>query len=197
MINHRLKPQAKLKSQTSRHGVKPSLQGQQGAVLVFGLVLLLAITVLGSGGIQSVMLEEKMNANQINEQLAFHGADTALTTCESFIRDSQIDDLINSDTISNLDTLGDNRTQPAQNFWATAQANQDVDLNDTNDPNALNFNPGCVTELIGEANSNLSFESQTSGAGTDATKKIYYRVTAFSQGRSANSSVILETIYAR
>lgn len=172
---------------------------QRGAILVFGLVLLLAITVLGSTGIQNVMLEEKMNANQLNQQLAFHGADTALLECENFIRSNSIITLTNAATIAELNDYDTNsgRWWSDDAFWGDkTQSAADLQKSNTN-PSGLSSSPACVTEFIDSAGSSQNWDTQIAGTGFDATEQLYYRVTSFSSGASAKSESVLETIFVK
>ena len=172
---------------------------QRGAILVFGLVLLLVITVLGSTGIQNVMLEEKMNANQLNQQLAFHGADTALLECENFIRANSVIALTEAASIVELndynlntgqwwsdDSFWDDKTQTAANLQKS-----------TTNPSGLSSTPACVTEFIHSAGSSQDWETQIAGAGFDATERLYYRITAYANGASEKSSAVIETVYVK
>ena len=172
---------------------------QRGAILVFGLVLLLAITVLGSTGIQNVMLEEKMNANQLNQQLAFHGADTALLECENFIRANSIVALTSAATIAELNDYDTNSGNwwSDEGFWDDkTQTNANLQKSNAN-PSGLSSTPACVTEFIDSAGSSQDWETQIAGAGFDATEQLYYRVTSFSSGASAKSESVLETIFVK
>lgn len=60
-------------------------QSQSGAVLVVSLVILLVITLLGVGSLESTTLEMKMAVNNQNRQTAFQAAEAALTVAENDI----------------------------------------------------------------------------------------------------------------
>ncbi len=178
---------------------QPRMHRQRGAILVFGLVLLLAITMLGSSGIQNVMLEEKMNTNQINKQMAFHGADTVLLECENTIRDTSVISLVAADAIADL---GDFDVESGDwwsdhGFWDNQTPSSAALQKTTANPSGLNSQPACSTEFIGSAGTSQNWDTQVAGTGFDATEKLYYRVTAFSTGRSNKSTSVLETIYAK
>jgi type IV pilus assembly protein PilX len=51
---------------------------QRGAALVIGLVLLLALTLLGIAGVDTAALELRMTGNEQAQQLAFQAAETGL-----------------------------------------------------------------------------------------------------------------------
>jgi len=175
------------------------IRHQHGTILVFGLVLLLAITVLASSGIQNVMLEEKMNANQLNQQLAFHGADTALLECENFIGASSISTLTSAPDIVDVNDydLGPGQWWSDDRFWDDKTlASADLVRSDAN-PAGLSSQPACVTEFIDSTSTSLNYQAQIAGAGYDATQRLYYRVTAYANGASEKTSAVIETIYVK
>lgn len=53
-------------------------QGQRGAALVIGLILLLVLTVLAVSGVLMSTLELRMAGNQQQQERAFQAADTAI-----------------------------------------------------------------------------------------------------------------------
>ncbi|MEE9397870.1 MAG: PilX N-terminal domain-containing pilus assembly protein, partial [Methylococcales bacterium] len=55
-----------------------SRSNQQGAVLVVGLVTLLVLTLLGITGMRTSIMEEKMSANLISQNIALQAADSCL-----------------------------------------------------------------------------------------------------------------------
>ena len=54
---------------------------QQGAVLLIGLIMLLILTVIGTSGITTVTMEEKMVSNMQDDTRSYEGAETALANC--------------------------------------------------------------------------------------------------------------------
>lgn len=74
------------------HGVLPpasigaNLAHQSGAVLVISLIMLLLLTLIGTTGVQSSSLEEKMAGNMRQRNLAFQAAEAALRDAEKFIQ---------------------------------------------------------------------------------------------------------------
>lgn len=57
--------------------------GQQGAVLLISLIILLIVTLIGTTALQTITLEEKMTANIRDYNIAFQGAEAALRRGES------------------------------------------------------------------------------------------------------------------
>ncbi len=64
-----------------------SLQNQRGAVLVISLVMLLVVTLLGVGALETAVFQERMAANAQNKNVAFQ--DTA-SLLEEILRDENI-----------------------------------------------------------------------------------------------------------
>jgi type IV pilus assembly protein PilX len=58
---------------------------QRGAVFIVSLVILLIITMLAVGGMQSSLLEEKMAGNVSDRNLAFQSTESAVREAEVFI----------------------------------------------------------------------------------------------------------------
>ncbi|MFZ1642730.1 MAG: PilX N-terminal domain-containing pilus assembly protein [Candidatus Contendobacter sp.] len=61
----------------------PARQG--GAALVVGLILLVVITLVGVGAMQSTTLQEKMAGNLRDSNLSFQAAEVALRNCENIL----------------------------------------------------------------------------------------------------------------
>jgi Tfp pilus assembly protein PilX len=59
---------------------------QRGAALVVGLVLLVVITLVGVGAMQTTTLQEKMAGNLRDSNLSFQAAEAALRHCEGILR---------------------------------------------------------------------------------------------------------------
>lgn len=58
---------------------------QSGAALVVGLVLLVVITLVGVGAMQTTTLQEKMAGNLRDSNLAFQASEAALRDCEAVL----------------------------------------------------------------------------------------------------------------
>lgn len=68
----------------------PCLRGQRGAILIIALLVLLILTVLGVGGMQSTILEERMAGNLRDRNLAFQAAEAALREAEHVVSGAAI-----------------------------------------------------------------------------------------------------------
>ncbi len=68
-----------------------SLHKQNGAVLLVSLIILVIMTVIGTSGITSVTLEERMVSNMYDDNLSFQAGETGLRDCEDYISQLGID----------------------------------------------------------------------------------------------------------
>ncbi len=62
-----------------------SIRHQNGAVLVFCLVFLTVLTLMGTSGMESTTLEERMSANMVDHEAAFAAAESALQAGEAWL----------------------------------------------------------------------------------------------------------------
>jgi len=64
---------------TGKHGK------QRGAILVFCLVFLAILTVMGTSGMETTILEERMSSNMRDYNMAFQSAESALKNAEAWL----------------------------------------------------------------------------------------------------------------
>jgi len=63
--------------------IEPRNPYQSGVVLIISLIMLLLLTLIGTTGMQSTSLEEKMAGNMRDKNLAFQAAESALKAAEA------------------------------------------------------------------------------------------------------------------
>ena len=177
---------------------------QTGAVLAIGLVVLLVLTLLGTGSINSVRMEEKMTANVQSLGMAFEGAEAALVQGETDIRVMSLEDIQDRQIpVNDLATVDDEGN--LSRWW------EDFSIWDGSGQDGLNAHdsflgsgsstvgvvqdPSYVIEYIGRASPSLEF-SDAVLTEAPATRRVY-RVTAFSYGADTRSSAVVESIYAK
>ncbi|MBU2863874.1 hypothetical protein KO489_08495 [Reinekea forsetii] len=180
---------------------KKSPKQQGGAVLIVALSLLVILTILGISVMESSVIEERMAGNNLDYNLAFQSAESALREGEQWIaqRNSRPDtvNLPDEEVVLNLNALG-NAWWRNQNtaWWIT-------DNNANGNPNTNTFEPagGAMGEL-----SNLprfiieEYDIVCDGAVNDPNAsacKVIYRITARGWGRSPSSTVLLQSLYAK
>lgn len=64
-----------------------AIEGQQGAVLLLSMVLMLALTVIGVSSMQGTIFDEKMAGNSRDVNLAFQAAESGLRNGELWLFD--------------------------------------------------------------------------------------------------------------
>lgn len=162
---------------------KPS--AQQGVVLIVGLVMLLLMTLIGTTGMQSTSLEEKMAGNMRDRNLAFQAAESALAAGENYL-----------ETVGNLSAIDFCKKSEGRYDHVTAACTA------IDDPvwEQIDWDDGDSIEFTGEL-SNLSAPPRyiiedmgLVACGTPPCKK-NYRITARATGGSVDAVVILQSIY--
>ncbi len=96
-----------------------TLHKQNGAVLLVSLIILLIMTVIGTSGITSVTMEERMVSNMYDDNLSFQASETGLRDCEDNVARQNIDpklSLIPVD-IGILDGTAEGSWTGSTGFW--------------------------------------------------------------------------------
>lgn len=164
-----------------------SRRAQRGVVLVISLLLLLVLTLIGVAATRSTTLEERMTANQRDQNVAFEAAEAALRDGESVLQGATPGQFNNTNGMYN--------TAPDYTLaatWDPAQTNS-VAYSGTN---AAEWN---ITPryYIVETNQTAAATGQTLAADAATTGATIYSVIARGVGLSGNSIVILESDYKR
>jgi type IV pilus assembly protein PilX len=186
-----------------KHPVKKALTrtygkplAQQGIVLIVSLIMLLLLTLIGTTGMQTTSLEEKMAGNMRDRNLAFQAAESALTAGEQYLVNVAI---FPTPFCTSTDGRANGRYKPMDK-----DCNGVTDLDANNKPIQLWDNTvwdsGASVALTG-AMSNLSanpryiIEDMSCPTPPCAAGTHSYRVTARASGGSADTVVILQSIY--
>lgn len=173
---------------------------QRGAVLVVSMLLLLVMTLLALSMSQTTQLDERMAGNSRDYELAFQGAESALRASEAALMTATEE----SDGCGAPDS--DRVTCPVLQQGAVAKANVDLREADvawwnaksqifgTNaqDIAGLHADPNLVIERAGRAN----IGGMGIGGPDIPQVRTFYRVTAHSFGKGANTRVINESVVA-
>ena len=177
--------------------------GERGAVLAIGLVVLLALTLIGTSSINSVRLDERMTMNAQNRSMAFQGAEAGLIQCETDIQVATADLLsaqyslneFAGDTGSGSSGGATTRWWDDPAFWDDKRSRLSaVESFASTDTLGLAEEPACVIEYVGSATPSLEFSEAVATLST-ASKNVY-RITAFSYGANKKTYAVVEGIYA-
>lgn len=173
---------------------------ERGAVLAIGLVVLLALTLIGTSSINGVRLDERMTMNAQNRNMAFQGAEAGLIQCETDIQVAGADlssaqyNLNAFSDVSSTGTIG-GRWWDDPSFWDDKRGRlAPFESFSSTDTLGLADEPACVIEYIGSATPSLEFSEAVATEST-AGKNVY-RITAFSYGANKKTYAVVEGIYA-
>lgn len=178
--------------------LRPRRTGRQrGAVLVGALLFLMLLTVLGTTGVVSTTLQERMASNARNRDLAFQATEHALKDANAWLQTqtkATMRDYISADGVDLI--AGDG-----------IRANGESHPNDTDYwRNTFNWNSADLLTPVGTSLGAIAdqpkyvIERLPPVADCDLAKPgnqpcDHYRVTARGLGGSAESVVILQTLY--
>jgi type IV pilus assembly protein PilX len=159
---------------------------QKGSALLVSLIMLLLITLVAVGGMQSSILQEKMTGNMRDRDLAFQAAEAALREAES-------------STLSNSNAV----------YGASANGLYQANSLNLPDWSARNMDEGNGSIVYGADFQGVVAQPEyfierlpiecifgcSLGAGGPAQTAPFYRITARGFGGSANTVVVLSSVY--
>lgn len=164
---------------------------QQGIVLVMGLVMLLLLMIIGTSGMKTTIMEEKMAGNTRMNNLVFQAAESALLAAEAKLKPANPSDMptftqagtggyYSSDTSVNV---ADGELKKAS-FWTS----NPVGTSTVNNLGSSIATPQFIIQYLG-----MKCFKATCGS-SDSMKA--YQITVRAASTSANNVVILQSIYA-
>ena len=146
-------------------------ENQRGSVLIISLVMLLLISLVGLGSMQGTVLQERMSSNLQDRNIAFQAAERALRAGENWVRGS-VAVAANQPLL-----LSPENWDGAAGVGATPVVTGDGQLSAEPD-----YQAGWLTDFC-------------PGVTVPPTCFERFAVTSRAQGGSANSVVILQTVY--
>ena len=164
-------------------------KSQRGVVLVISLLLLLVLTLIGLAATRSTTLEERMTANQRDQDVAFQAAEAALRDGESALQSAAPGQFNNTNGYYDSSSTV---TYTDQSVW------------DSSTTNSIVYS-GTLTPAPSEAPRYYLVQSASSGpsngtslaADAPTTTPTVYLVFAKGYGLSPNTVVYLESAYQR
>lgn len=177
-----MKPTSQPKKIPSLNYGKPS--AQQGVVLIVGLVLLLLMTLIGTTGMQSTSLEEKMAGNMRDRNLAFQAAESALAAGENYLETvATIPSPFCDKSEGRYDRTTPDCAAIADPVWEEIDWDDGDSVEYTGELSNLSAPPRYIIE-------DMSCTTPPCAAGTHN-----YRITARATGGSVDAVVILQSVY--
>lgn len=168
---------------------------QKGVVLIISLLILVIITIIGIGSMQSTIVEEKMATNANDQNIAFQAAETALRYTEEI----SIEGLLNTSNFNGTSGLyGQNDVEP--DLFATTWD----DTNSLQYPYSANnimTQPRYMIRLMdtivgSDSNKMLNIRGYRRHSISSANTTVF-RVTARGTGSTDQSQVIVRSYYGR
>lgn len=172
---------------------------QRGAILVFCLVFLAILTVMGTSGMETTILEERMSSNMRDHSMAFQSAEAALKNAEAWLVGQ-----------ASLPTAsGDGSTTVwSENAMDPSSTDGKYWWNHTNINAAWwTANADAITGVHGVASQPLyvieeyrtadNGNSLAIGSGEQPRTRTFYRITARGVGVNGNTSIRVQSIFVR
>lgn len=168
---------------------------ERGAALIVALVLLLIMTLIAIGSSRTSVLQERMAGNLRQGNVAFEATETTLRVGEQWIENQvggarPVAVSLTSCSSSPCNVLSLGSLNPVLDSTWTG-ANSGEVRTATGAMNSLSNAPQYFVEQ-----QQIVPDSLTTGTSTDASARIYYRVTARAVNDTANAESILRSVYA-
>ena len=183
------------------HHSLPRAHRQQGAALLFSLIILLLLTVIGVTVLQTTTLQERMAGAQRDRFIAFQAAEATVREAERFL-----DQLVLPE-FNGANGLFHHAAAPLPLVYETE--GHRVDWQATFNQGSVAPRPYTGSSLDDMLPANAprpSYvieevpSSTTSGPGASdepVTEGFLYRITALATGPSGRSTVVLQVVYRR
>ena len=162
---------------------------ERGSALLISLIILLVISLLAIGGMQGTILQERMSANMHDRELAFQAAETALRDAELLLMSDPPDNITNSNGIYDLNNAG----TPNWTGSPVSAGNGSLNYPQNASGAALDgvaAQPQYFIERIG-----LTPAGTETEAGVPVPPVSFYRITARGFGATAQSVVVLRSVF--
>ena len=173
---------------------------QSGAVLIISLVMLLLLTLIGTTGMQTTSLEEKMVGNMRDQNNAFQIAETVLRAGEALVQTpppppASLAALCALCANGYYDSSTDTTACPQRPNWQT------IDWTDPTQVAIYNVNGVNYAYYIERLDARASLdENLVAGTPVDGVANSpinWYRITARGTGSMNNAVVLLQSTYTR
>lgn len=160
---------------------------QTGIALVIGMVVLLALTMIGVAAMKTTALEERMVGNNLDRNHGFNAAESALREAEDFLASGILPPL------DGTAGLYEPTNWEAAPVWTTASF---TDADSRRYTGVLN---GATAHYIVEKLPTATGTSVATSLAADVAVEDagFYRISAVGRGPSGLSQVLLQTVYER
>lgn len=180
-------------------------QSQQGVALVMTLSILLIITILGISSIQTTSLQERMARNYRDVNIAFQGAEAAISEAEDFLESvtniATFPEEGDADLcVSGLCNSLDGTARWTQDFgyvdWSNSATHVETNLT------ATDLGAADVPKYVIEYVAKVTIEQDTLnignvGEGGSSGRAYVFRITSRGTGGTTASSAMIQSLYGR
>ncbi len=178
---------------------------QQGVALFLTLTILLILTILGISSIQTTSMQERMARNYRDVNVAFQGAEAAVSEAEEFL-----------EAMANIGTFPDEADAQlcvsglCNSIDGTARWTQDfgyVDWSDNSthvetDTTAAELGSADIPKYVIEYVARVTIEQDTLnignvGEGGSSGRAYVFRITSRGTGGTAEATAMIQSLYGR
>lgn len=178
---------------TGKHGK------QRGAILVFCLVFLAILTVMGTSGMETTILEERMSSNMRDYNLAFQSAESALKNAEAWLVLQDTLPVTSGDGSTRVWTEDSMDPAAADGMYWWDHANIDAAWWAAN-ADAIAGVADVASQpvyVIEQYRTVDSGQSIAIGSGESTVPRVFHRITARGVGVNATTSVRLQSTFVQ
>ncbi|MDO6748277.1 pilus assembly PilX family protein [Gilvimarinus sp. 1_MG-2023] len=170
---------------------KNGLFQQQGATLIVGLIMVLAITIVGLSAVRGTALQEQMAGNMRDRQIAFQSSESALRQAESQLTGGVAAAPIGQQQgfIESLESSSSAFWQGYEDNWQAQAATYPVDIP------GVSQRPVFIVEEVSYYGSGLDGNANDFASLMKAGMDVRYRVTSRAVGGSTDAQVIVQSTY--
>ena len=178
---------------------------QRGAILIVCLVFLSILTVMGTSGMETTVLEERMSANMRDYSLAFQSAESALKNAEAWLLTQDtlpIDSGDGTTRVWSEDAMDPSATD-GKYWWDHANIDSDWWTEDGGDIQGIVAIPGVAgvasppAYVIEEYRTVDNGGSLATGTGEVPPTRTFHRITARGVGINPNTAVRVQSTFVR
>lgn len=183
----------KSRPETTRHG------RQKGAILVFCLVFLGILTVMGTSGMETTILEERMSSNMRDYNLAFQSAESALKNAEAWLVLQDTLPVVSSDGSTRVwaeDSM-DPATDDGKYWWDHTNINPAWWTTNADAIAGVADVSSQPTYIIEQYRTVDSGQSIAIGGGETTVPRVFHRITARGVGVNPTTAVRLQSTFVQ
>ena len=172
---------------------------QNGAILVFCLVFLSILTVMGTSGMETTVLEERMSSNMRDHTLAFQSAESALKNAEAWLLAQAALPIVSGDGSTTVwsENAMDPSATDGKYWWDHANINAawwNANADAIAGVAGVATQPGYVIEEYRTVDSG---ESLATGSGETPRSRTFHRITARGVGINPNTAVRVQSTFVQ